>query len=240
MDERIETIRRLLSELESDIRTTDERQFVLNFDALEMPSLVSSIIDFLQPNLRPYEAAVYWHMFGQSILKTGQQYCRVSTRGLMAGVVLSASGQSQALSIQTTRETLRQLESKGAIVQAGEPNRDGTLYKVCLPEEIELCREAMKKLEVSVKAPINSVKEADFYNVAENRLQVFERDEYRCHYCGKQLTRFTATLDHVQPVSKGEDNSLGNLITSCLFCNSRRGNRPVMDMLADAKTNNEA
>ena len=168
MDKRIETILRLLSELEADVRTTDERQFVLNFDALEMPSLVSSIIDFLQPN------------------------------------------------------------------------RDGTLYKVCLPEEIELCREAMKKMEVPVKMPINLAKEADFYNVAENRLQVFERDEYGCHYCGRQLTRFTATLEHLQPVSKGGDNSLGNPITSCLLCNSRRGNRSVMDMLADAKTNTEA
>lgn len=240
MDDRIKKIQQLLGELESDVRTSDDRQFVLNFDALELPRLVASIIDFLQPHLRPYEAAVYWHMFGQSILKTGQQYCRVSTRGLMTGVVLSASGQSETLAIRTTRETLRGLETKNVIVQLGEPNRDGTLYKVCLPEEIEFCRDAMKKREVSVDVPVNLAKEADFYNVAENRLQVFERDAYKCHYCQKQLTRFTATLDHLQPVSRGGDNSLGNLITSCLHCNSRRGNRPVMDILADAKTNSEA
>lgn len=135
---------------------------------------------------------------------------------------------------------MRALETKNVIVQMGEPNRDGTLYKVCLPEEIEFCRDAMKKREASVEEPINLAKEADFYNVAENRSQVFERDEYKCHYCQKQLTRFTATLDHLQPVSKGGDNSLGNLVTSCLHCNSRRGNRPVMDILADAKTNSEA
>lgn len=50
-------------------------------------------------------------------------------------------------------------------------------------------------------------KELDFYNVRENRLKLFDRDDYKCRYCSKQLTRFTATLDHVQPVSKGGDNN---------------------------------
>ncbi|MDE2118063.1 MAG: HNH endonuclease, partial [Betaproteobacteria bacterium] len=68
-------------------------------------------------------------------------------------------------------------------------------------------------------------------NVSENRYKVFERDGYKCHYCGKQLTRFSATLDHIQPVSKGGDNSFENLVTACLHCNAERGNKPVMDFV---------
>jgi len=79
--------------------------------------------------------------------------------------------------------------------------------------------------------PIDTKKELDYYNVRENRLKVFEHDGYKCRYCEKQLTRFTATLDHIQPVSRGGDNSFDNLVTSCLHCNSRRGNRPVMDII---------
>jgi hypothetical protein len=37
------------------------------------------------------------------------------------------------------QETIRALESIGAIRKEGEPNRDGTLYRVLVPDEIEAC-----------------------------------------------------------------------------------------------------
>jgi CRISPR/Cas system Type II protein with McrA/HNH and RuvC-like nuclease domain len=92
--------------------------------------------------------------------------------------------------------------------------------------------------EIDNKPSIEEEKELDFYNVSENRTRVFERDNYQCHYCNKQLTRFTASLDHIQPVSEGGDNSFDNLVTACLHCNSRRGSRPVMEMYADPEGKN--
>ena len=91
----------------------------------------------------------------------------------------------------------------------------------------------MKKKAAEQKhpKPVDSVLEVDYYNIADNRLKIFERDEFKCKYCGKQLTRFSATLDHIQPISKGGTNSIDNLITACLQCNSSRGNRPVMEAL---------
>lgn len=212
-----------------------EEQALRNLDALEFPELVSSIIDYLQPILEPYEAALYWHLFRQSVLKDGTQYVRASTRGLRSGVVLSRSGKSEDLSYASVQRTLQGLETKGAILKAGDTTREGTLFKVYLPEEIAACQERMSAAAAeSIEAsPVDEANELDFYNVAENRERVFERDEYKCHYCQKQLIRFTATLDHIQPVSRGGDNSLGNLVTACLHCNSRRGNRPVMDVIAD-------
>ena len=127
------------------------------------------------------------------------------------------------------------LEEKGAISKAGDTAREGTLYKVRLPEEIPLCEAAMRQAKQedaeAPKADLGS--SLDYYNVRENRFKVFERDEYRCRYCRKQLTRFTATLDHIQPVSRGGDNSYENLVTACLHCNARRGNRPVSDMISE-------
>lgn len=233
MDERIKTIQQLLIEVDRDLESDTDRQFMHNFDAFEIPSIVSSIVRFLQPTLAPIEAAIYWHMFERSIIQSGQQYCRVSTRGLMNGVVKSAK--SGDLAIQSTRGALKALEEKGAILQTGEPNREGTLYKVLLPEEIPACAEAMRHAQAGVSAiPLDEKKEGDFYNVAENRKRIFERDKYKCRYCDKQLTRFTATLDHLQPVSEGGDNSFDNLVTACLHCNSRRGARPIMDALTDS------
>ena len=114
-----------------------------------------------------------------------------------------------------------------------EANREGTLYRVFIPDEIEACRKY--RIERVATEPKPEVKDSDldFYNVRENRIKVFERDEYKCRYCGKQLTRFTATLDHVTPVAEGGDNSFENLVTACLDCNSRKNKRPVGDFLAE-------
>jgi 5-methylcytosine-specific restriction endonuclease McrA len=55
-------------------------------------------------------------------------------------------------------------------------------------------------------------------------LQLFERDQGRCVYCGLDLRadydRFMmATEDHLIPESKGGKRDLENLILSCAVCN---------------------
>lgn len=125
------------------------------------------------------------------------------------------------------------LESVGAIRKEGEPNRDGTPYRILIPDEIEACREYRRKRTAVEEKPQPSEVEADFYNVKENRIKVYERDGYKCRYCGKQLTRFTCTLDHVTPVAEHGTNSLDNLVTACLECNSRKHSRPLGDFLAE-------
>jgi hypothetical protein len=231
-ESKISKIRALLNELESEKASSDDAAFSHNFDALEIPSIVASVVDLLQPQLLPYEAAIYWHLFRKSILENGEQYARVSVRSMQQGVVTSSSGQTSSLSYSSVQDALAGLERKGAIAKAGDTTREGTPYKVYIPEEIAICQELKASLaaEQSDQKPVDVRRDLDYYNVLENRLKVFERDNYKCHYCQKQLTRFTATLDHIQPVSRGGDNSFENLVTACLHCNSRRGNRAVMDM----------
>jgi hypothetical protein len=227
----IEKIRELLNQIEQSYSSEDDKAFVQNFDALEVPEIAIAVIDYLQPELLPYEAAIYWNLFRKSILGTGQQYTRASVRGLTKGVISSSSGQSKALSYGAVQNCLAGLEQKGAIQKAGDTNREGTLYKICLPEEIPICQQRINEIKKIQFRNKDEKKEIDYYNIPENRLKIFERDAYKCHYCGKQLTRFTATLDHLQPISRRGDNSYENLITSCLHCNSRRGNRPIMDVI---------
>lgn len=231
----IERIRELLNQIEEADFNEADKIFMLNFDALEIPEITIAIIDYLQPELLPLEAALYWHLFRKSVLGTGQQYTRASVGGLVKGVISSMSGKSKTLGHNTIRKALASLEQKGAILKAGDTNREGTLYKVCLPEEIKICQQRMNEIKRIEHRTIDDKKELDYYNVSENRLKIFERDVYKCHYCNKQLTRFTATLDHLQPISKRGDHSYENLITSCLHCNSRRGNRPIMEFIIDEK-----
>lgn len=59
------------------------------------------------------------------------------------------------------------------------------------------------------------------YDVSsETRLSVFERDGNRCLKCGAEEG---LSLDHIQPLAKGGDNSTENLQTLCTSCNSAKG-----------------
>jgi hypothetical protein len=229
----IEEIRRLLTDMESSLPASGEDAIPTNFDALEVPSLVVQIVDYLQPMLTAYEAAIYWRLFRESIIAHGQQHTRASTRGLRKGTIVSSSGQSDDLSYNAVQNALSGLEKKGAISRVGDTTREGTPYKVSVPGDIPACVERMRQARDERAGPVDEMKELDFYNVTHNRLHIFKRDGYTCYKCGKLLTQFSATLDHIQPVSEGGNNSEGNLVTACLLCNSRRGSRPVDEFLQD-------
>lgn len=63
------------------------------------------------------------------------------------------------------------------------------------------------------------------------RSGIFERDEYRCVYCGLAFDASELTLDHVQPRVKGGDRSEGNLVTACGACNTLKGHRRLSEFL---------
>lgn len=235
MRERFEQIRQLLSRLESEASQAEQASEFRALSGLELPDIICDVVDLLMPELKPYGVALYLHFLRHSIIENGTPHFRASRRGLRSGVVKSAyaaqtKGGSGDMSYATVQEAMTGLKEIGAIRQEGEPNQDGTLYRILLPEEIEVCQQ--RRAETArLSITTASEHEADFYNVRENRLKIYERDNYRCTYCGKQLTRFTATLDHITPVSKGGDNSAENLKTACLQCNSRKTDRPLGDFL---------
>jgi len=59
------------------------------------------------------------------------------------------------------------------------------------------------------------------------RRRIFERDGYRCFYCGRVLPDKQLHLDHKVPRSKGGSNKDDNLLTACGDCNRRRYNKPT-------------
>ena len=58
-----------------------------------------------------------------------------------------------------------------------------------------------------------------------SKYNVFLRDEYVCLYCEDSVTRNTATLDHVIPLSKGGKTDWLNIVTACGKCNSIKANK---------------
>lgn len=55
------------------------------------------------------------------------------------------------------------------------------------------------------------------------RFEVFKRDSFKCQYCGESAPDVILHVDHIHPVSKGGNNDIMNLITSCQSCNSGKG-----------------
>ena len=60
---------------------------------------------------------------------------------------------------------------------------------------------------------------------SSKRTRILARDHYRCQYCGTRGGALNLTMDHILPVSRGGFNSPDNLVTACLACNQKKGNR---------------
>lgn len=71
---------------------------------------------------------------------------------------------------------------------------------------------------------------AEKRNVSKKtRFEVFKRDSFTCQYCGRPAPDVILELDHIKPISKGGENGILNLVTSCKECNRGKGNREISD-----------
>lgn len=74
--------------------------------------------------------------------------------------------------------------------------------------------------------PLESVQQNEtfkFGNVSDTkRAKVYERDDYTCLYCNEQFEKHDLEPDHLVPVSRGGNDSMGNLVTACRVCNRRK------------------
>lgn len=58
-----------------------------------------------------------------------------------------------------------------------------------------------------------------------NKVNVYDRDGFRCQYCGEEFDYEDLTFDHVVPQSRGGETTWENITTSCGPCNHSKGNR---------------
>lgn len=59
------------------------------------------------------------------------------------------------------------------------------------------------------------------------RFKVFDRDGYRCQYCGRSASEGAKLcVDHIIPVSRGGKTTMDNLQTLCRECNASKAAQP--------------
>lgn len=61
------------------------------------------------------------------------------------------------------------------------------------------------------------------------RFEVFKRDSFTCQYCGKSAPDVVLEVDHINPVSKGGDDDISNLITACFDCNRGKSDKKLTE-----------
>ncbi len=186
--------------------------------------------DLLAPRLRlsVIERTVYAHLLRHSRLE-GKLRLRFSIRWLARNIRLSTG---------PVREAVRRLVAQGAM-RLVQRSKTGHVVEVRLPEEIraEKLNGIENRAAVTVKedgagpgAAIN-IEEADFLQNTTLRKAIHARERGQCFYCMRRTPPAVQCLDHVVPRVRQGCNSYRNLVSSCIECNSQKGEKPADDFL---------
>lgn len=62
-------------------------------------------------------------------------------------------------------------------------------------------------------------------SVKFSRRNIFLRDNYTCQYCGNAFDVKHLTCDHIIPKSRGGITEWTNIVTSCMKCNLKKGDK---------------
>ena len=147
MEEELKTIRAALDKIERNERSEKMKFSQADFGRFELPILVCDIVDYLQPLLLPNEAAVYWYLFKNSIVKNLNNNIRFYVMDLCKDfeVISSGSGRAKFLGYRAAITAIEGLEAKDVICRTiKNTTRNGYEYSVMIPSEIPICIERKK------------------------------------------------------------------------------------------------
>ena len=179
------------------------------------------------------DRAVYSHLIRHSRLE-GRLELRFSMPWLARGIGISTG---------PVRESVRRLVVLGAL-RLIRRSKAGHVINVLLPDEIRGLRSGLPPAG-GLPAPAGAIRvpgsashsqssnlEAlDFLKTRALRQSIHLRERGHCFYCLRRTDARVQCLDHVVPRVKSGHNSYRNLVSSCLECNSLKGERPAADFL---------
>jgi 5-methylcytosine-specific restriction endonuclease McrA len=179
--------------------------------------------DLLVPQLRlsVVDRAVYSHLLRHSLLE-GKLRLRFSIAWLARGACVSST---------PVRQAVRRLVTKGAL-RLVERSRAGHVVEVRLPGQIRAVRPDAPRSPRRARLPRDpNLEETDFLKTRALRQAIHARERDSCFYCLRRLMPRLRCLDHVVPRVRSGLNSYRNLVSCCVDCNSRKGERRAADFL---------
>jgi len=197
-------------------KTLNVEQILKQFEDSLAPRMEFSLVD----------RAVYLHLLRHSRLE-GKMRLRFSILWLARHIRLSGG---------PVREAVRRLAEQG-VLRLVQRSKAGHVVEVRLPDEIRggkpkriEFRDAAKKEGAGGRVAVN-IEEADFLQDRTLRKTIHAREGGHCFYCMRRIASNTQCLDHVVPRAQSGRNSYRNLVSSCMECNSTKGEKPAEDFL---------
>jgi HNH endonuclease len=145
-----------------------------------------------------------------------------------------ALARTLGLSIGAARQAVRRLDELGAL-RVLERSKSGHLAEMRLPEKIRAIRPgkngALVATEAAGEPPASTLESTDFLKTWALRKAIHDRERGACFYCLRRTPANVRCLDHVVPRVRFGRNSYRNLVSCCIECNSRKGDRPAPDFL---------
>ena len=78
------------------------------------------------------------------------------------------------------------------------------------------------KVPLAIRLLVKAVFVRYYEAMRPTRQAIFRRDHHTCQYCGSKQN---LTIDHVMPRARGGKDTWENLVTACVTCNNRKGDR---------------
>jgi len=184
----------------------------------DINKILIEIQDRLVPILDTYEQAIYRFVFRHTILEDKREV-RFSARSAEIGYGQGVNNQKP--SGKQRSKKLTSLAGKGAI-KIVEKSNLGSLVRIVLPNEIEGLSNETEEIEVDIE-------ELDFYKDKRLLNSILERENYKCFYTGRNISKTNCHLDHVIAKSKGGINNYRNIVATCYDANSMKNDKDVND-----------
>ncbi len=182
---------------------------------------------YLSRNLKVRPFIMYILLFKKAYFEEGKRDISAKLSEIGENLL---SDIGKPMSHDVVKRGVDELVRKGYVKKYSGKTGQVNRYEVKLPSEI---REVQELINRDNNSEIDKIDEerVDYYTNQEKRNFILERDNYKCSYCLKEISRDEFHLDHIHPKSKGGFNYRTNLLSACKSCNTKKNNKNADEFL---------
>ena len=189
---------------------------------LDLHQFMIDFHDLAAPRLDVYEQAIYLYLFRHSRM-LGENEASIAFKSARTRLAVGVGEGGKPMSENTAQKKTASLQEKGFITIVRTTHK-GRIFKVHLPSELSWLS---KPAELEEATDPESL---DFFSVPENKALLLERENNRCFYTLKPLTKDSFVVEHVVSRPNG-NNSYRNCVAASREVNNKKGAVSAEDFL---------